>query len=91
VGTDLTWAQTLPLPLEEAGLTDVDAVVSSQVVRGGNALATALLVSIQAVAPPMLRSGLFSTSDLDEVAALFATPTFVDHSVTAIAAWGRRP
>jgi hypothetical protein len=43
------------LPLEEAGLTDADAVVSSQVVRGGNALAAVLLVTTRADTPVLER------------------------------------
>jgi len=91
VGTDVTWARTLPLPLEDAGLVEVDAAVSSQVLRGGNALAAVFLATVRATTPALLPSGLVSRSDLDEFADLLGDPSFVDHTLTLVAAWGRRP
>jgi len=91
VGSDFAWARTLPLPLEEAGLAEVDAVISNQVLRGGNAVAAALVATIRGAAPLLLQSGLVSKSDVDEFTELLGDRSFVDHCLTIVAAWGRRP
>jgi 2-polyprenyl-3-methyl-5-hydroxy-6-metoxy-1,4-benzoquinol methylase len=90
VGTDLTWARTLPLPLERAGLTDTWAEVSAPVIRGGSSYA-ALLDATARAARPLLAAGGITSDELSELGDLCFDPTFVDCSVVVVAAGGRRP
>jgi SAM-dependent methyltransferase len=91
VGTDLTWARTFPLPLDRAGLTDTAAEISSPVMRGGSAVATAFATSVRASVPAMLAAGAITSGELDEVFAMCADPAVVDWSYQVLVAWGRRP
>lgn len=91
VGTDLTWARTFPLPFERAGLTDADAVVSSPVLRGGNAFAETLRVLLVAATPGLVASGSVTSADVDEVVTMLSSdPSKVDYSILGIIGWGRR-
>jgi SAM-dependent methyltransferase len=90
VGTDLAWPLTFPLPLERGGLIDVDAMVSSSVLRGGNALAAVYLRTMEASASGLLATGMVTAEDLAELARLCADPSVVDYSVIVIAGQGRR-
>ncbi|HXM56764.1 MAG TPA: methyltransferase domain-containing protein [Candidatus Dormibacteraeota bacterium] len=91
VGTDHDWARCLPLPLDEAGLTETTAEASSPVARGGTSFAEFIAASYLPAREGMLATGLVTAAELDEVSELFRDPSFVDFSFLVIAARGRRP
>ena len=91
VGSDLTWARTLPLPLERAGLTETAAEISTPVMRGGSQVAAAFEMTVRASAPGLLAAGAITSGELDEVYTMCADPTVVDWSYQVVVAWGRRP
>ena len=90
VGTDPTWARTLPLPLEQAGL--VDCTVEGHIIpaRGGSAFARWMVETHRLVEQDLVSSGAITEAELAETYAAYANPNFVDYTWLTIRAVGRR-
>jgi 2-polyprenyl-3-methyl-5-hydroxy-6-metoxy-1,4-benzoquinol methylase len=92
VGTDLTWARSLPVPLERAGLTETAAEVFGPVLRGGGSpFATAIETTMLAAWPAMVAAGTVTAGELAELRAQYADPSLADCSIFLVAGRGRRP
>jgi SAM-dependent methyltransferase len=90
IGTNPTWARTLPLPLEKAGLTGCEAEGLVLPARGGSPLAGWLKATHKLIEAPAVATGVITQEELDEAYATYDSPSFVDYSWLAIGAWGRR-
>jgi SAM-dependent methyltransferase len=90
VGTATTWARTLPIPLEAAGLADCVAEGMIIPARGGEPLAEWLKNTTKLVEEHAVATGLITREVLDEAFALYETPSFVDYTWMTVAARGRR-
>lgn len=90
VGTATTWARTLPVPLEAAGLADCGAEGMIMPARGGEPLAEWLKNTTKLVEAHAVDTGLITREELDEAFALYETPTFLDYTWMTVAARGRR-
>jgi 2-polyprenyl-3-methyl-5-hydroxy-6-metoxy-1,4-benzoquinol methylase len=91
VGTDLSWARSLPLPLERAGLTDTSAEVFGLVLRGGSPVAAVLEATMRAAEPALVAGGWITSDEMAQLGDLCADPTLVDCSIVMVAGRGRRP
>jgi SAM-dependent methyltransferase len=91
IGTDLTWATTLPAPLVSAGLADIRLQGSLRPCRGATESADFDRLTLLSMGEDLVGSGLLSRQEVDEALALYEDPAFVDYSAGAVAAWGRRP
>jgi 2-polyprenyl-3-methyl-5-hydroxy-6-metoxy-1,4-benzoquinol methylase len=90
LGTHSSWARTLPLPLEAAGLLDCVAEGTVVPVRGGSPLARWLRASYQLVDERVIAAGVMTRTELDEAYLSYDDPSFVDYTWFTVAAWGRR-
>jgi protein-L-isoaspartate O-methyltransferase len=90
VGTDTTWARTMPIPLEAAGLADCDAEGVILPARGGSPLAGWLKSTTRLVQDHAVSTGIATQEELDEAYAVYEAESFVDYSWMTVAAWGRR-
>jgi SAM-dependent methyltransferase len=90
IGSNTTWARTLPLPLRAAGLDAVQAEGLVLPVEGGSDMALWLAATVKLIETPALESGLVTREQFDEAFATYASPSFVDYTWITIAAWGRR-
>jgi SAM-dependent methyltransferase len=91
IGTDLTWATTLPAPLAAAGLTDIQLQGSLRPCRGATESSDFDRLTLLSMSDDLVGSGLMSQQEVDEALELYENPAFVDYSAGAVAAWGRRP
>ncbi|SFB39822.1 Methyltransferase domain-containing protein [Amycolatopsis marina] len=91
VGTHTTWARTLPLPLERAGLRGCGTEGQMLPARGGSPLAGWLKATIKLVETHAVNTGLITQPELDEAYALYDAPEFLDYCWLTVAAWGQRP
>ncbi len=91
LGTDLLWAARLPLLLEGAGLTEVDAAGYSAVMRRGSALAQLYRATLRMLIQAGACSDAITPQELAEADALFDDENLADYSSMLVAAWGRRP
>jgi SAM-dependent methyltransferase len=90
IGTNSTWARSLPIPLREAGLADCAAEGLMVPATGGSAVARWLTATHKLIETPALETGVITREQLDEAYAMYASPSFVDYTWITIAAWGRR-
>jgi SAM-dependent methyltransferase len=91
IGTDLTWAVTLPAPLTAAGLTDIQLQGSLRPCLGATGSSDFDRLTLLSMSDDLVESGLLSRAEIDEALELYDDPAFVDYSAGAVAAWGRRP
>ncbi|MFL6145642.1 MAG: class I SAM-dependent methyltransferase [Labedaea sp.] len=75
VGTHPTWARSLPVPLEAAGLTGCGAEGVLLPARGGSPLASWLKATHMLIERPAVESGLISRDELDEAYATYDSPS----------------
>ncbi|TCO52867.1 methyltransferase domain-containing protein [Actinocrispum wychmicini] len=90
LGTDNSWARTLPGPLWAAGLTGCAAEATAPPVIGGSPMATWLRASYQLLGDKILDTGLLGRDDLDAAYASYSDPSFVDYTWLTVSAWGRK-
>jgi SAM-dependent methyltransferase len=90
IGTDLTWATTLPAPLVAAGLADIRLQGSLRPCRGATESSDFDRLTLLSMSDGLVESGLLSRAEIDEALELYENPAFVDYSAGAVAAWGRR-
>ena len=90
IGSDATWARTLPRPLERAGLIGCQAEGLAIPVRGGSPMARWLRASTRLVQARALAAGVVSQAELEAAYDVYDDPDFVDYTWLTIAAWGRR-
>ncbi len=90
VGTAPEWARTLPVPLEEAGLTDCAAEGMIMPARGGGPLAHWLKCTTKLVEEHAVATGMITRDELAEAYANYDQPSFVDYTWMTVAARGRR-
>jgi 2-polyprenyl-3-methyl-5-hydroxy-6-metoxy-1,4-benzoquinol methylase len=90
IGTHTTWARTLPIPLEAAGLIDCRAEGQILPATGGSALARWLISTHKMIERPAIDSGVITQEQLDEAFASYLSPSFVDYTWITVGAWGRR-
>jgi trans-aconitate methyltransferase len=91
MGADPDWSRSLPRPLAEAGLVDVDADCRLRLMRGGSREAVLLDLVLQQVASGLTATGLIDPEELGVVRAQLADPEFYDFPPAMVRAWGRRP
>jgi SAM-dependent methyltransferase len=91
VGTDSTWARTLPVPLEQAGLVDCTAAGHIIPARGGSAFARWMIETHRLVEQAMVSSGSITAAELADAYAAYTSPAFVDYTWLTVRATGRRP
>lgn len=90
VGTDPTWARTLPLPLEAAGLVDCTAEGHVIPARGGSAFARWMIETHRLVEQDAVASGTITAEEVAHAYAAYADPAFVDYTWLTIRAIGHR-
>jgi SAM-dependent methyltransferase len=92
VGSDFyTWAATLPLPLEDAGLTDAEVRATVAPVRGGTMSARLGQLGLERVSPQLIEAGILNAENIAEAHTAFADPRLLDHSHVLFCATARRP
>lgn len=91
VGSDFGWAGSLPLYLEDAGLTEVGTQGFMYAARAGAAATNVVSRTVDQLAEAMLAAGTVTDQDLAEYRALIQDPRYLDYNGNSlIAAWGRR-
>jgi SAM-dependent methyltransferase len=90
VGTDTSWARTLPAPLERAGLVDCTAEGHIIPARGGRAFARWMIETHRLVEHDLVSNGTVTAAELAQAYAAYADPDFVDYTWMTIRALGRR-
>jgi len=92
VGSDFTtWASTLPLPLEHAGLTDAEVHATAVTVRGGTTSARLGQLGLERLSPQLIAAGILNAEDIAAAHTTFADPHLLDHSHVLFCAIARRP
>jgi hypothetical protein len=82
---DYAWAPALPATLQAAGLIDVEASGSADVLIGGTPAAELLRLTVEAV-----RERIPANVDVDGGLARLRDPTAFEPGVVWYSAWGRR-
>lgn len=90
LGTHTSWARTLPLPLEAAGLSHCAAEGTALPVRGGSPLGRWLRDTYRLADAPAVAAGVITRAELDLAYACYDDPSFVDYTWLTVAAWGQR-
>lgn len=91
VGTDVTWASTLPLPFERAGLVGCDAVGRTVPARGGSPMAHWLRETTRICEDAAIAAGWITEEDLHTAYARYDDPSLIDYTWMTIGATGHRP
>jgi methyltransferase family protein len=91
VGTDPTWARTMPLPLERAGLVDCTAEGHIIPARGGSAFARWMIETHRLVEDGAVANGTITAAELATAYATYSDPAFVDYTWLTVRATGHRP
>jgi precorrin-6B methylase 2 len=91
IGTDCTWSRRLPSGRLDRGLVEVGAAATLPVTGLGNASASCWSLTLEQLAPRIIRLGLASQEILDRAQALLADPRFGDLGHGTMSVWGRRP
>ncbi|MFE2601352.1 class I SAM-dependent methyltransferase [Streptomyces sp. NPDC059396] len=89
VGSDTSWARTLPVPLEKAGLTDIGLDARLHVVRGGDEESQWWRLNLEQSREAIISAGLATAPDFDAAYRELASPDFYDLSLAVCTAWGR--
>ncbi|MFJ8646037.1 methyltransferase domain-containing protein [Streptomyces sp. NPDC093546] len=91
-GSDMTrWAQTLPSQLARAGLVDVSVFTRANRLGERGPYGALAAANIRQEGAYLVRTGLLTQEDVDEVSALCADPGFTDIRSITVYAWGRVP
>jgi SAM-dependent methyltransferase len=91
VGSDFaTWASTLPLPLEDAGLVEASVQATIMPVRGGTMSARLGQLGLERITPQLIEAGILSAGEIAAANAAFADPRVLDYSHALICATARR-
>ncbi len=91
VGTDPNWARTLPAPLLDAGLVDVDAECRLRMMQGGTREARMFELMLGQLAPHIAASRLMTEAEIGGLRRQLLDPAFLDFPPAVVRAWGRRP
>jgi hypothetical protein len=96
VGTDLTWALTLPRPLRARGLTAIGSAAflprAAPAGRPGpSALGDAWRLTFEQLMPAMAAAGLLTREDEAALAAELDDHEAGLYAIGVVSAWGRRP
>ena len=90
VGTDTSWARTLPVPLAKAGLVEIGHDARLPIVNGGDDEAKWWQLNLEQSRPAMVAAGLANDADFEAAYRELASPDFHDLSLAVLTAWGRR-
>ena len=90
-GIDPEYGRRLPGQLLACGLVDVDAEGRSHLLRGGSPEVQGIRLGAAQLGDRIVRLGLLTQEEIDEVLTLYDDPGFAVMSPTNMAAWGRRP
>jgi SAM-dependent methyltransferase len=90
-GTEVSWARTLPVPLERAGLVATAAEGFAPPLRGGSLAAGLIRGTLELIARPAIDAGSITAAELAEAYALCDDPSYVDYCDIYVGAWGRAP
>lgn len=89
-GYDVNTGRCLPVEVASLGLADVGAHIDTAVVEGGTDLARWYAMTIDAVRPGLLASGMVTDEDLDAVIAGLGAPGLLEPGMTFVGVWGRK-
>lgn len=89
-GIDPEYGRRLPGQLMACGLVDVDAEGRSHLLRGGSPEVQGIRLGAAQLGDRIVRQGLLTQEEIDQVLALYDDPGFAVMSPTNVAAWGRR-
>jgi hypothetical protein len=89
-GADPEFGLQLPAALAAAGLRDVDAELTSRLVRGGSEESAFYTMALREVGPRLIAAGLLTAEDLAEPLALAEDPASRWFSLCMVTAWGWR-
>src|SRR6266511_678340 len=90
VGADPEFGLELPAALAAAGLRDVDAELTSRLVRGGSAESAFYTMALRDLGPRLIAAGLLTPDDLAEPLAFVQDPASRWFSLGMVTAWGWR-
>lgn len=82
---DFLWAPRLMATLDAAGLTELEASATAELVRGATPGAEVLALTVEAV-----RGRIAEGSDIDAGLGLLTDPTTYEPGIVWYSAWGRR-
>ncbi|ARQ69693.1 class I SAM-dependent methyltransferase [Streptomyces marincola] len=91
IGSDTSWARTLPVPLARAGLVGLGLDVRIQHVNGGDDESEWWKLNLEAARPSMIEAGLATDAEFEAAYIELANPGFHDLSLAVHTAWGRAP
>jgi SAM-dependent methyltransferase len=89
-GADPEFGLALPTALAAAGLRDVDAELTSRLVRGGSEESAFYTMGMQQVGPGLIAAGLLAEQDLAEPLSFVQDPTSRWYSLGMVTCWGWR-
>jgi SAM-dependent methyltransferase len=89
-GADPEFGLQLPAALAAAGLRNVDAELTSRLVRGGSAESAFYTMALQDLGPRLIAAGLLTPDDLAEPLAFVQDPASRWFSLCMVTAWGWR-
>ncbi len=87
---DWRYGRELLGELSLAGLEEVDAETTMDVIRGGTPLAEFYGLCVQALRPPMRAAGTATEEQVEQELARLDDPAFRGFGLSWVAAWGRR-
>ncbi|SHF66889.1 methyltransferase domain-containing protein [Streptoalloteichus hindustanus] len=91
VGTDLSWARSLPTAFAELGLVDLRLTPTVTVVGMGGANDHMWRLLVEQIAGPLAARGLATEPEARAWVDRFDDPAFVELSLTMLSMAGRRP
>lgn len=89
VGYDPSFGRCLPTLLVDCGLTDVDAQVRSQLIRGASPEVEVLKLTVERLVPAITAAGLITAGTAATALAQCAEPSFATMPPSMISAWGQ--
>lgn len=89
MGSDMLWADTLPTRLRDLGLSNIDHRTLEGRIGDGSPADTFWAATTAQAGPALLKRGLLTQKDLDDMASLRADPTFTDAALTLVSTWGQ--
>jgi ubiquinone/menaquinone biosynthesis C-methylase UbiE len=90
-GADIRWASRLPALLASAGLRDVGALATPQLVGDGGAADAIWRTALEQAREQMLRLRLLTEHELEAGFALLDDASFLELAMLLISTWGRKP
>jgi SAM-dependent methyltransferase len=90
IGADMHWGRHLPAAVRATGLTNLGSDGALHAVRGGTDSITFDQLTLERLADELTGAGLLTAAEVAAAFEVYADPSFVDHSIGVIAAWGQR-